>query len=467
LFLRRAKKNCRTYPPLPDRPEEGELLNTWTVLVKNRLSRQQWITRRERAKEKELPLEVVPQRFGPYRATENSFFDSEVAAALDLTPVFPIPIAERKFKGEWIDLKTAKRNSDGKIFRTLLGTCNERPRLTQTSIWRYGLEPCRYLFDENGKKMRPMEAFKVKPPIGRSEPKVTIYSDDDAGVIEEKLSQNPPQDLQDLDPPQDLQDFGPVHREDDDDWLTNLQAQKKHGVPKGFCGYWNSRKSKLRRKQKALRAKKFANAKVGPGRSSVWRFKDGDIRNILRGDENEYPGMGKGKIAESLRRAMVDEVKKELPLLLPDHHTRLSKSDVCAEMKSRIDASPVYTEQAFNELRGVEKMEGRKPRGRIVWWSLPAKPNGERRQGPMANGQQCVSDRQMWLLGAMLRLKAVSRETRRRLPEIVKAAVGEQADPDSYKHDMADLARKGLIDTQDGRSGGSWLTQAGLLLAQK
>jgi hypothetical protein len=79
-----------------------------------------------------------------------------------------------------------------------------------------------------------------------------------------------------------------------------------------------------------------------------------------------------------------------------------------------------------------------------------------------ATGQdEDLSPLQCDILEALRSLKATDPEKRRTGPEIA-SKVGGGATAQSVKAPLADLKRRGLVDSNTGRKGGSWLTSKGL-----
>ena len=64
-------------------------------------------------------------------------------------------------------------------------------------------------------------------------------------------------------------------------------------------------------------------------------------------------------------------------------------------------------------------------------------------------------------------MKAVDSDARRSTAVIVDQAFGLEADANSLKSVMSDLATRQLIQTREGRGGGCWLTEAGRKRAEK
>jgi len=83
------------------------------------------------------------------------------------------------------------------------------------------------------------------------------------------------------------------------------------------------------------------------------------------------------------------------------------------------------------------------------------------RQLRSAKSEKEQSKRQDLILETMLALKATDPARRKTTEEIAKAAEGPEFDPVRFKRPIADLKRRGLIDTKDGRDGGCWLTSIG------
>ena len=78
-----------------------------------------------------------------------------------------------------------------------------------------------------------------------------------------------------------------------------------------------------------------------------------------------------------------------------------------------------------------------------------------------------LSDRQRFILRAMLELKAFDSDSLQSTSEIAKRAESAGANPELLKEAIADLQKKGLIGTKVGRGGGCWLTEDGRLRAEK
>ena len=78
-----------------------------------------------------------------------------------------------------------------------------------------------------------------------------------------------------------------------------------------------------------------------------------------------------------------------------------------------------------------------------------------------------LNDRARHVLEAMLVLDAVDSDRRQSTGDIVKKALGNNADANAMKSVMAELNSCGLVGSKTGRGGGCWLTSAGLLRAEK
>uniref|UniRef100_A0A7C4QNR1 Uncharacterized protein n=1 Tax=Schlesneria paludicola TaxID=360056 RepID=A0A7C4QNR1_9PLAN len=78
-----------------------------------------------------------------------------------------------------------------------------------------------------------------------------------------------------------------------------------------------------------------------------------------------------------------------------------------------------------------------------------------------------LSDRAQEVLVAMLQLKAVDSDSRQPTAAIAARAMGADADANSLKPVMSELATRQLIQTREGRGGGCWLTEAGKRRAEK
>lgn len=77
-----------------------------------------------------------------------------------------------------------------------------------------------------------------------------------------------------------------------------------------------------------------------------------------------------------------------------------------------------------------------------------------------------LSERQYNILQAMLELDATAVQNRTTTEKIAVKAEGTGISPEQFKRPMSDLKRRKLVDSQDGRDGGSWLTNKGLAVAE-
>jgi hypothetical protein len=78
-----------------------------------------------------------------------------------------------------------------------------------------------------------------------------------------------------------------------------------------------------------------------------------------------------------------------------------------------------------------------------------------------------LSGRAKEVLVGMLELEAFDSDSCQPTSEIAQKSLGLGADASSLKSVMSDLARRKLIETREGRSGGCWLTEAGRKRAEK
>ncbi|MHB1038414.1 MAG: Rrf2 family transcriptional regulator [Pirellulales bacterium] len=95
-----------------------------------------------------------------------------------------------------------------------------------------------------------------------------------------------------------------------------------------------------------------------------------------------------------------------------------------------------------------------------------AKGNGSEGE----NGQESTTDppldaRAQEVLTAMLDTQAFDADARQTTDEITKKASG--TDPAQFKHVLADLKKRGYVESHRGRSGGYWLTSSGRTRADK
>jgi hypothetical protein len=86
---------------------------------------------------------------------------------------------------------------------------------------------------------------------------------------------------------------------------------------------------------------------------------------------------------------------------------------------------------------------------------------GEQAEGADEKPIEALSPLQYDLLEALRSLKAIDHEKRATGPEIAKK-VGGEATEQSVKAPLADLKRRGLVQSKTGRNGGTWLTENGL-----
>jgi hypothetical protein len=86
---------------------------------------------------------------------------------------------------------------------------------------------------------------------------------------------------------------------------------------------------------------------------------------------------------------------------------------------------------------------------------------------PVEPTDEPLNNRGQEMLVAMLQLKAVDSDSRQSTAAIAVRAMGAEADANSLKRVISELATRQLIQTRAGRSGGCWLTQAGKLRAEK
>lgn len=77
-----------------------------------------------------------------------------------------------------------------------------------------------------------------------------------------------------------------------------------------------------------------------------------------------------------------------------------------------------------------------------------------------------LGERAKLFLKALLKMNAIDADNLKRIPDVVTVAVGRGADIEQYNRVVSDLKKKGLVETQRGRSGGCWLTEAGKQRAQ-
>jgi hypothetical protein len=78
-----------------------------------------------------------------------------------------------------------------------------------------------------------------------------------------------------------------------------------------------------------------------------------------------------------------------------------------------------------------------------------------------------LSERAQLVLVAMLQLGAVDSDKRQPTAEIAARAMGHEADANSLKPVISELATRHLIQTREGRGGGCWLTETGRRRAEK
>jgi hypothetical protein len=78
-----------------------------------------------------------------------------------------------------------------------------------------------------------------------------------------------------------------------------------------------------------------------------------------------------------------------------------------------------------------------------------------------------LSDDQRCLLVAALSLAAMDSDSRKTTEELVKEAMGGFADPANAKKALSRLVKAGLLESQQGRGGGYWLTKTGRIRAER
>jgi len=77
------------------------------------------------------------------------------------------------------------------------------------------------------------------------------------------------------------------------------------------------------------------------------------------------------------------------------------------------------------------------------------------------------SDREQDILQALFELRAFDRRSRKTTADVIKKALGPEANPDSYKELIASPKHENVIETLSGRNGGCWLTKVGRTEAEK
>lgn len=78
-----------------------------------------------------------------------------------------------------------------------------------------------------------------------------------------------------------------------------------------------------------------------------------------------------------------------------------------------------------------------------------------------------LSERQQGILMAMLELGAFDSDSRRSMPAIAKNAEPRAIGLGPFKKSLADLKRKRMVLSREGRGGGCWLTPTGIARANK
>jgi hypothetical protein len=94
-------------------------------------------------------------------------------------------------------------------------------------------------------------------------------------------------------------------------------------------------------------------------------------------------------------------------------------------------------------------------------------------QGNASSQQQLVefpsllSRRQQDILVVLQELEAFDSDSRQSTEEIARRVTGKRnADPGPFKEPIAELHKKGLVDSKEGRGGGVWLTPAGKIRSE-
>ena len=78
-----------------------------------------------------------------------------------------------------------------------------------------------------------------------------------------------------------------------------------------------------------------------------------------------------------------------------------------------------------------------------------------------------LSERQYLILQSLLEMNATSASNRCTTDKIAKRAEGAKANPVQFKVPIANLKRRKLVHTKEGRGGGCWLTTSGKTIAEK
>lgn len=88
-------------------------------------------------------------------------------------------------------------------------------------------------------------------------------------------------------------------------------------------------------------------------------------------------------------------------------------------------------------------------------------------EGTGHNDEIHLSRNKMFILKGMLELTAVDSDSRVSADDIAAKVAGPPADSNNVKAPLAELKKDGLVESKEGRTGGSWLTAAGRKRAEK
>jgi hypothetical protein len=83
------------------------------------------------------------------------------------------------------------------------------------------------------------------------------------------------------------------------------------------------------------------------------------------------------------------------------------------------------------------------------------------------NKDEPLTDRESWVLQALIRQNAIDPDRRMSTASIARNAGGKTADENAYKSVIIRLKRCGIVKTKRGRGGGVWLTAQGQARARK
>lgn len=183
-----------------------------------------------------------------------------------------------------------------------------------------------------------------------------------------------------------------------------------------------------------------------------------DFRLIRQGGRRTVRGY-LGLQATHLKTQSRAAVDKALRRITADESYRRNAhgGEIVAEAASLL-ARPETLDDCDGVVAGrLRALHDRLHQWAAVWSSLALPP---------AVGDIKLTDRQQAILGELLAQGATSLETRRSTVEIARGVDGRKARTNTFKTPISQLVTLGLLCSKPGRSGGMWLSSAGIPVAQ-